>query len=127
MRRKQEGYFMQGSRPDRRIRDVWIPLFFLFLLFSVSPASAWFDNTHLVIARTAGYDRWYNAAGADMIKLKAGDIEKFNHYYNNYNNVRVTPELVSAQVAKYNDPEDQEGHLYGAIIAALRDYQTTLA
>ena len=33
--------------------------------------SAWFDETHIAVAKAAGYQKWYNAAGADMIKLKA--------------------------------------------------------
>jgi hypothetical protein len=27
-------------------------------------------------------------------------------------------------VKRYNDPNDEEGHLYGAIIASLREYMT---
>lgn len=28
--------------------------------------------------------------------------------------------MVMSQIAKYNNPSDKEGHLYGAIIASLR-------
>ena len=31
--------------------------------------------------------------------------------------------LIFDQVKNYNDPTDKEGHLYGAIIASLRDYR----
>jgi hypothetical protein len=84
---------------------------------------AWHDRTHLAVAKAAGYHYWFNAAGADITKIKAGDIEEKNHYYNNYENTAVTDKIVLDQVKRYNSPSDDEGHLYGAIIAALRDYQ----
>ena len=31
------------------------------------------------------------------------------------------------QVARYNDPSDEKGHLYGAIAASLRDYLSVKA
>ena len=31
--------------------------------------------------------------------------------------------MVLGQVKLYNDPEDSEGHLYGAILASLKDYK----
>ena len=46
-------------------------------------AGAWHDETHLAIAKSAGYVKWYNAAGPDVTKIKAGDIEQKNHYVNN--------------------------------------------
>jgi hypothetical protein len=93
------------------------------ILFSVSPAFAWHDRTHIAIAKAAGYEYWFNAAGADITKIKAGDIEEKNHYYNNYEELDVTDKLILSQVKCYNSPSDTEGHLYGAIIAALREYQ----
>jgi len=93
-----------------------------FMVFAFSgTSSAWYDETHIAIARAAGYGKWYNAAGADMIKIKAGKIEKSNHYVNNPPGTIVTPAMVLGQAAKYNRPE-KRGHLYGAIIAATRDY-----
>ena len=56
-----------------------------------------------------------------MAKLKAGDIETHNHYANNPPRTVVTPEMVIAQAEKYNKI-DEPGHLYGAIIASVRDY-----
>jgi hypothetical protein len=50
----------------------------LLLLVAVSypPASsAWFHETHLVIAKVAGYQKWFNAAGPDVAKMKMGDKE----------------------------------------------------
>ena len=57
-----------------------------------------------------------------MAKEKAGQIEVQNHYNNTPRGVRVTSEMVLAQVSDYNKPGDTDGHLYGAIIAALNDY-----
>ena len=100
----------------------------LFLLFSITFASSafgWHDETHLSVAKAAGYHKWYNAVGADITKIKAGPVEKNNHYFDNNKNVLITPELIFEQVKRYNDPDDNEGHLYGAIIASLREYFAT--
>ena len=84
-------------------------------------ALAWYDETHLAIAKAAGYYKWYNAAGADMAKLKAGKIESNNHYCNNGRATVVTPEMVMDQIDAY-DTVQESGHIYGAIIASLRNY-----
>jgi hypothetical protein len=104
-------------------RFLKVPLIGLLIFTTSPPSFAWFDKTHLAIAKTAGYENWYSAIGADMAKLKAGDIEKHNHYYNNEEGLKITPQLVLAQAEKYDNPEDKEGHLCGAIVASLRDYQ----
>jgi hypothetical protein len=88
-------------------------------------ASGWYDETHLAVAKASGYSKWYNAVGADITKIKAKIVEGNNHFFNNRGNVRVTPEMVLEQAKKYNDPNDIEGHLYGAIIASLREYAGT--
>jgi hypothetical protein len=100
---------------------------FLIILFviNLNTASGWYDETHLAIAKAAGYSKWYNAAGADITKIKAGSIEFYNHYFDNNNDIEVTPEMVMSQISKYNKPSDKEGHLYGAIIASLREYKKT--
>jgi hypothetical protein len=82
---------------------------------------AWHDETHIAIAKASGYHKWFNATGADMAKLKAGNIERHNHYVNNPAGTVITPEMVLGQAAKYNQIDDN-GHLYGAIIGSLRDY-----
>ena len=92
------------------------------LSLNIGMAVAWHDETHLAIARAAGYAKWYNAAGADLAKEKAGLQESLNHYSNNYNVDKITPELVLEQVKRYNDAADKGGHLYGAIIGSLRAY-----
>lgn len=93
-----------------------------FVVGNAVVASAWNDETHIAIARAAGYAKWYNATGADMAKLKAGDIESNNHYVNNPLDTMVTPEMVLRQIESYNQIEET-GHLYGAIMASLRAYQ----
>ena len=96
----------------------------LLFVFSVNivGALAWHDETHLAVAKAAGYPKWYNAAGPDIAKIKAGFIEERNHYSNNYGIEKVTPEIVLAQIPRYNNPDDLGGHLYGAIIASLHAY-----
>jgi hypothetical protein len=84
-------------------------------------SSAWYDETHLAIAKVAGYQKWFNAAGPDVAKLKMGHKEGHNHFVNNPRGTVVTPEMVIAQVERYNQ-KDPAGHLYGAIIASIRDY-----
>jgi len=98
----------------------------LFIVTNLSIAFGWHDETHLAVAKAAGYSKWYNAVGADITKTKAGSIEFYNHYFDNNNNVEVNPEMVLSQVNKYNNRGDKEGHLYGAIIASLRGYKKTV-
>lgn len=94
------------------------------ILAVVNPvtAGAWNDETHIAVARAAGYAKWYNASGADMAKIKAGAVESKNHYVNNPLDTVVTPEMVLSQVELYNQIE-KKGHLYGAILASLREYR----
>ncbi len=87
-------------------------------------AWAWYDETHLAIAKAAGYSKWFNAAGADMLKIKMGVREADNHFSNTPVGTRVTPALVRAQIDRYNRV-DPEGHLYGAIVHSVRDYIAT--
>ena len=93
------------------------------LVVAVYPftSSAWYDETHLAIAKVAGYQKWFNAAGPDVAKLKMGHKEGHNHFVNNPRGTVVTPEMVLSQVERYNQ-KDPMGHLYGAIIASVRDY-----
>jgi hypothetical protein len=93
-----------------------------FIISFTGNAYPWHDETHIAIAKTSGYKKWYNATGADMAKLKAGRKERYNHYVNNSRGTIVTPEMVFKQAKKYNKTNDIVGHLYGAIIASVRDY-----
>jgi hypothetical protein len=117
-----EHFQPNGAMMTKRI-TAWLILVSLVIL--PTPSWAWHDETHLAIAKAAGYQKWYNAAGADITKIKAGDTEKKNHYVNNPPGTVVTPAMVLRQAALYNDPSDQKGHLYGAIIASIREYRTT--
>ncbi len=107
----------------KKIRYPIITLLAVFFIASFAGNSyPWHDETHIAIAKAKGYKKWYNATGADMAKLKAGSAEKRNHYVNNPRGTTVTPEMVLQQTKKYNKTNDLMGHLYGAIIASVRDY-----
>jgi hypothetical protein len=95
---------------------------FLFFLIGAGLAFGWHDKTHLAISQAAGYESWYNSAGPDITKVKAGETEATNHWFNNTAGVTVTDKMVLNQAMNYNNPNDREGHLYGAIIATLRSY-----
>jgi len=89
-----------------------------------SPALAWHDATHMAIFKAAGLDNYaYLAVGPDMAKEKSGGYEDGNHYRDNAKGVIVTATMVLDQVRDYNCRCNDEGHLYGAIIAALNQYQ----
>ena len=107
----------------KKIKYAMITVLTVFIVCVFAGNSyAWHDETHIAIAKAAGYKKWFNAAGADMLKIKAGFKEKFNHYANNPRGTLVTSKIVFQQVEKYNSKTDVMGHLYGAIIASLREY-----
>lgn len=108
----------------KRLQGAAVAGWCLFFMLA-GGAFGWHDETHLAVAKAAGYAKWYNAAGPDIAKVKAGNAEQKNHYFNNNRGVEVTPQAVLAQAERYNDPNDEEGHLYGAIIGALRAYEQT--
>ncbi|NTW53239.1 MAG: hypothetical protein HGB15_00390 [Chlorobaculum sp.] len=89
-------------------------------------ALAWHDKTHLSVAEAAGFELWYSAAAPDVAKSKEmfEPFEKPNHFFNNTANKPVTPDMVMKQAGSYNKPCDEEGHIYGAIIGSVREYQT---
>ena len=93
----------------------------LFLMSTASPVVAWYEETHLAIAKAAGYAKWYNAAAADIAKAKMGSREGHNHYHVSPHGTVITPDMVLRQASLY-DRIDPGGHLYGAIIGSLRDY-----
>ena len=109
-----------------RIKIMFLLSVFSLLSIQAHEALGWHDETHLSAAKAAGYYRWYNTTGPDIAKIKAGSIERYNHFFNNPSGEEITPEFVLKQAGKYNNPRDPEGHLYGAIIASLREYETTL-
>jgi hypothetical protein len=112
-----------GLRLAMRSRFARIPAAVLALaavFFTADVASAWFDETHLAVAKAAGYRKWFNAAGADIARVKAGRREGCNHYSNHRPGETVAKAEVRDQIARY-DRADRNGHLYGAIIASLRN------
>lgn len=98
---------------------ILIGIFFSVLLQET--ALAWHDETHIAIAKAAGYRKWYNAAGADMVKIKLGKREGLNHFASSPQGTRITADDVLGQAEKY-DRLGFSGHLYGAVIASLRNY-----
>jgi len=101
----------------------------LFFMLTTTQAYAWHDKTHLSIAEAAGFALWYSAAAPDVAKSKSEfrSIEEKNHYFNNSAHKEVDEAMVLEQVARYNKPGDVEGHLYGAIIGAVRAYKADSA
>jgi hypothetical protein len=102
-------------------KETTMVLALFFLMSTASPAMAWYEETHLAIAKAAGYAKWYNAAAADIAKAKIGSREGHNHYHVSPNGTVITPDMVLGQVSRY-DRIDPDGHLYGAVIGSLRDY-----
>lgn len=101
-------------------------IFLTILLFSLSSQCfSWHDQTHMAVATAAGFKNSYMLVGPDIARLKAGNIESFNHWCNNDENHLLTKEQVLAQIEKYNstDSGEEKGHLYGAIIGAVIAYQ----
>lgn len=108
-------------------REIFSFIVILGVLFFTVDASAWHDKTHLSICRASGLDMWYHCAGPDIAKIKAGNVESYNHWFNNNAEVEITPQLVLRQLERYNRISGEaEGHLYGAIIASLRQYEKTM-
>jgi hypothetical protein len=111
--------------PKAETRIGLIVSLLLIALSYCNPALGWHDETHIAVAKAAGYEKWYNATGADIAKIKAKNIELNNHFFSNPDNLEITPRMVLEQTERYNDPDDAGGHLYGAIIASLREYKST--
>ncbi len=61
-------------------------------LFPPALSNTWFDETHVATAKAAGYPKWFNSAGPDMIRVKMGNREGHNHFVNNPRGTTVTPE-----------------------------------
>jgi len=100
------------------------PVIFLFVSF-FSSAIAWHDRTHIAVGVAAQFDQAYNLAGPDVAKLKVDTVEEYNHWVDNSETTTITKALIKGQIQKYNLGTEREkrGHLYGAIVAAIRAYQ----
>jgi len=111
-----------GKEPN--MRRYLLPLLLAVVLYTCSPAHAWNDATHMAVVKAAGLDNYaYLAVGADMSKEKSGGHEECNHYCNNGRGAKVTADMVLRQESDYNRLCAGEGHLYGAIVAALTQYR----
>ena len=101
--------------------------FLAILLFvsCFSPAMAWHDRTHIAVGVAAQFDQAYNLAAPDVAKLKLDTVEEYNHWVDNSETTTITKALIKGQIQKYNLGTEREkgGHLYGAIVAAVRAYQ----
>lgn len=92
-------------------------------MMALAPSAlGWFDETHMAIAKAAGYKKWYNAAAADVSRIKLGKKEGSNHYHNSPRGTVITAKMVLEQARRY-DQIESDGHLYGAIIASYRAYK----
>lgn len=105
---------------------VGIALVLAGLLGAVPAAPGWYDETHVAIAKAAGVPKWFNAAAADIAGAKIGRTEKYNHFVNNPRGTVVTPAIVLAQAERY-DTYHPAGHLYGAIVATVRQVKAARA
>ena len=97
---------------------------FLFVSCFTS-AMAWHDRTHIAVGVAAQFDQAYNLAAPDVAKLKAHTVEEYNHWVDNPETTTITKAFIKGQIQKYNLGMESEkaGHLYGAIVAAIRAYQ----
>lgn len=86
---------------------------------------AWHDRTHIAVGIAAQFDQAYNLAAPDVAKLKADTVEEYNHWVDNSETTTITKALIKGQIQRYNlgTEREKKGHLYGAIIAAVRAYQ----
>jgi hypothetical protein len=108
------------------MKKVSISFLAIFLFVSsFSTAMAWHDRTHIAVGIAAQFDQAYNLAAPDVAKIKVNTVEEYNHWVNNPEKTIITKELVKGQIQKYNvgTGSEKKGHLYGAIVAAIRAYQ----
>jgi hypothetical protein len=92
---------LKGYSFMRRFNILTLLILFLFPLLFPNASEAWFDETHVAVAKVAGYSKWFNAVGPDMIKEKMGNREGHNPFVNNPRGTIITPEMVIAQAEKY--------------------------
>jgi hypothetical protein len=77
-------------------RFFFLPLGRYFLLLYPAPSEAWFDETHVAVAKAAMYAKWFNACGPYMIRVKMGNPEGHNHFVNNPQGIVGAPDMVMA-------------------------------
>jgi hypothetical protein len=108
------------------MKKIFFGFLVIVLFFSCfSSAMAWHDRTHIAVGIAAQFDQAYNLAAPDVAKLKLDTVEEYNHWVDNSETTTITKALIKGQIQKYNLGTEREkgGHLYGAIVAAVRAYQ----
>ena len=107
------------------MKKVSVAFIIIFLFSFFGSSHGWYDKTHIAVGQVIGFDMAYNLAAPDVAKVKAYHVESYNHWYGCDEDEAITPGLVKGQIQKYNLGIDgeQKGHLYGAIVAAVRAYQ----
>jgi hypothetical protein len=68
MNQKQHHKYLAKDNLKRRRAILILLLLQICLFLSLTPpAHAWFDETHIAVVKVAGYSKWFNACGPDMI------------------------------------------------------------
>lgn len=115
---------------SRRSRHIWLPsraavgVLLLLTLGALEPAQAWFDGSHRAIMIAAGAPaEAHNASGPDMMTSKVPQ-EGHNHFSNAIldDHPAHARQQIRDQATRY-DQNNPEGHLLGAVLAALRTLQ----
>jgi len=107
------------------MKKIFVCSLVISLVSVCSSAMAWRDRTHIAVGVVAQFDQAYNLAAPDVAKLKANTVEEYNHWVNVSETTPITKEFIKGQIQRYNLGGEGEkgGHLYGAIVAAIRTYQ----
>ena len=108
------------GRPGRAAVGVLL----LLTLGALNPAQAWFDGSHQAIMSAAGAQaEAHTAPGPDMMTRKVPQ-EGYNHFSNAIldDHPARARQQIRDQATRY-DQNDPEGHLLGAVLAALRTLQ----
>jgi hypothetical protein len=94
------------------MKKLTLTLTIIFGLISFSGQSlAWHDKTHLAVAKVAGYDAWYNAAGADIARI--ANLSRKLGYRLAKEDRNMTPEEAYVQL----------GHSASLLKAVLQHYK----
>ena len=68
---------MEATRSVTDMRRLFLLIVYLFLAWHIPPSfsNAWYDETHVAMAKAAGYSKWFNSAGPETpssVKWKTG-------------------------------------------------------
>ncbi len=95
----------------------------MIIVFSSINLSAWDELTHKAVGDIINFDLSNHLSAPDIARAKLGDVELKNHFYDCRENLNISIALVKSQKSWYNNPSDEDGHLYGAILQSVEDYQ----